>query len=257
MRKVDGFKVAVVLLTYNRVEEAKVNMRLIRLLWSSCLGFGRVDIYHMYNGKRGWYPRESEEDVCIRCENPGHFGGVVLMANRGIREVLKSSVEYDYVMMMSADVWLYKPDKLVELMRQMDEGDYWLCASRWFDPRALGTELVIITPGLAKQVFPLDLNGFVKKHVLVRKLSGTIRKYPVVERCFAEKVRGVLEEVGQKMSERVMWTPRRSWVFFHNHHRDDNIGYLSMHDVGYKGRLLREKIDEKYLSSLVENGLVV
>lgn len=156
------FHLAVLLITHHRTEDVKISMKLIREVWSQEKDLQDVDIYHAYNGEFRKYPKKSLENKLIRRPNPGHYAGAADLINSGIKEILRSKKNYDYVFVMSGDVWLIKPKILVNVLKTMTSKKYQFATSLWpdlfFILRYFASEFFIITPKLAKKVFPLHLN---------------------------------------------------------------------------------------------------
>src|SRR3989338_1476900 len=89
------FKIASIIITYNRVDEAKAQMDIIRELWQPI--FGTIDIYHEFNGEKDWYPEKYKEDHLRRHKPMSHFLGANHMLNQGFKHVLESGKKYDYI----------------------------------------------------------------------------------------------------------------------------------------------------------------
>ena len=109
-------KIASIIVTYNRVEEAKAQMDIIRELWQPM--FESVDIYHEFNGEKLCHPQKYKEDFLHRHKPMPHFVGANHMLNQGIKHVLESGNKYDYIIASSADVWFYDPKKIKEVIKK-------------------------------------------------------------------------------------------------------------------------------------------
>ncbi len=110
-----------VISTYNRVIDAKVQMELVRNLWHKEKILKNITIYHLFNGKKEWYPKKHLENFLIRCKNPGFYEGAGLLIDTGIEKILKSKKKFDFIIVSSADVWLIKPVLLAKILKQMDK----------------------------------------------------------------------------------------------------------------------------------------
>lgn len=212
-------KLAVLLITYDRIKDVKISMKLIRDLWSREEELQNIDIYHAYNGEFKNYPKKFLEDKLIRRPNPGHYQGAANLINTGIKEILESKKNYDYVFVMSGDVWLIKPKILVNVLKTMTNQKYQFATSLWpdlfFIPRYFASEFFIITPKLAQKVFPLRLN----------KPLFTL---PLVEQALTKSV---LDHAALKD---IYLLPGRRLVWGFNRHYSPSLGYLSHHNLPHK-----------------------
>jgi len=232
-------KIASIIVTYNRVEEAKAQMDIIRELWQPV--FAGVDIYHEFNGKKSWYPKKYCEDFLSYHKPMSHFLGANHMLNMGIKHVLNSKKNYDFIIATSADVWFYNPGKLKKIILACKRKKFQLATSIW-GVMGLSTEFFIITPDLAKKVFPLKFSQFIKKHLL---LKWSRIKLAVFESIFTFKVMKAL-----KNPKRIYLIPGRKTVWPKNRFYSANF-YASHHDpqkrrrdIGVELRsLLGEKIE--------------
>lgn len=164
-------KIASVIITYNRIDEVKAQMDIIRELWQPM--FETIDIYHEFNGKKSWYPKKYKEDFLHLHRHMPHFAGANHMFNQGFKHVLESGKKYDYIIASSADTWFFDPKKLKSIILTCSKKRYQLATSLW-GVMALGTEFFIITPELAKKVFPLRFTKFINKSLLAAS-SGVSR----------------------------------------------------------------------------------
>ncbi len=154
-------KIASLIITYNRVDEARAQMDIIRELWEPILD--RVDIYHEFNGKPKWYPKIYREDYLHKHKPMSHFIGASHMFNQGMKHILESGEKYDFIIASSADTWFYDLKKLKTVLLSCRKNHYQLVASLW-SGMILGTEFFIITPDLAKKIFPIRLSQFLSKN---------------------------------------------------------------------------------------------
>lgn len=211
-------KIAVIIITCNRVAEAKAQMDIIQELWQPL--FSAIDIYHEFNGKKDWYPKKYREDVLHRHRPMPHFIGANHMLNQGIRHVLESGKTYDYIIATSADVWFYNPKKFKDLILKCYRKQAQLVTSLWFGV-ILSTEFFIITPTLARKVFPLHLTDIFTKY---RPLKWTYSKISILESVFTLQVMRVL-----KNPAKIYLIPGRRTVWLQNRYASANF-YASHHD---------------------------
>lgn len=190
-------KIAVLLVTHNRIVDAKIAMEIIKNIWPIETVLKSTDIYHAYNGDMDKYPKKYLEKKLIRRVNMGHFEGAGDLIDNGIKAIFESKIMYDFIMVMSGDVWLIKPKKIAKLIQQMVKNDYLLAGTLWpsfyFVPKYLATEFFIIQPKLAKKIFPLNVGIFFMR----RKLDNFLHKatlpiklitVPKLEMAFTHKV---------------------------------------------------------------------
>ena len=88
-----------------------------------------------------------------------HFIGANHMLNEGIKHILESKKNYDFIIVTSADAWFYDPKKLKQIILICFRKRYQLATSLW-GGITLATEFFIITPNLARKLFPLN---FIKR----------------------------------------------------------------------------------------------
>lgn len=247
-------KIASVIITYNRILDAKIQMDLIKNLWSKEKELNDIDIYHSFNGPRSLYPKKYIENHLIRCTNPGFYEGATLLINTAVSNIFKQKANYDFIIVTSADVWLTKPTYILSLLKKMQKERFHLATSRWFQYNFYSTEFFIITPLLAKDVFPLNLG--VEKYLGVLGNNSTkIRdlKIPILEYCFANKVKGVIEKYPKKyltLNKSVYYIPGRKHVHFLNRRYSPMIGYYSQHNTKNKIFLAGQKNIKKHSPTL-------
>src|SRR3972149_8871074 len=124
-------KIAVVISTYNRVDDAKINMEIIRAIWEKSNLFGNIKIIHSYNGKKQWYPEKYLEDSLVVTENKGHFHGAADLLDAGFLEIEKSEWNTDYAIFLAADTWLTKPAFILRLLNEIKEKNLYLATNTW------------------------------------------------------------------------------------------------------------------------------
>lgn len=210
-------KIASIIITYNRISEAKAQMDIIRELWQPL--FAQVDIYHEFNGKKDWYPKKYKEDWLHRHQPMPHFIGANHMLNQGFKHVLDSDKKYDYIIAASADVWFYDQKRLKKILLECHKRKIQLVTSLWAG-LVLGTEFFILTPALAKKVFPLNFTQAINKYRLFR---WTYTKISIFESIFTLKVIRVLKNPNKIYlipGRKTVWTANRFWSpnFYASHH---------------------------------------
>jgi len=140
-----------VIYTHNRLNDARINMELSRLLWASHPEVVGVNVVHAYNGKEEFgYEQYIENSLLIR-ENIGHFRGAIDLINTGIDEISQSDAKYAVI--TASDTWITDSDWIVNLIKKMrDEGKVIAC-SAWGTDRGESLNKV----GMSLDFFILDL----------------------------------------------------------------------------------------------------
>lgn len=233
-------KIASIIITYNRIDEVKAQMDIIRELWQPM--FEIIDIYHEYNGKKEWYPKKYKEDFLHRHKTMPHFIGANHMLNQGIKHVLESSKKYDYIIATSADVWFYDPKKFKEVILKCYRKQAQLATSLWFGV-ILSTEFFIITPNLAKKAFPLHITEIINKY---KPLKWTYSKISIFETIFTFQVMKVL-----KNPNKIYLIPGRRTTWVKNRYYSSHF-YASHHDQNKRVRDIMPKI-RHILGNKIEN----
>lgn len=211
-------KLASVIITYNRVEEAKAQMDIIREIWQPM--FKKIDIYHEFNGNKSWYTKKYKEDFLHRHKTMSHFVGAQHMLNQGIKHVLESGKEYDYIIVASADAWFYNPNKLKKVILTCRKKEAQLAASLWAG-FLLGTEFFIMTPNLARRIFPLKFTQLTSRYKLIQ--WAHLSKIGILETIFTLQVIRVLKnpkKIYLIPGRRAVWPTNRFWSpdFYASHH---------------------------------------
>ena len=176
--------VAYIITTHNKVTDAKAQMEIVRNIWTP--HFNTIDIFHEYNGSEENYPQIYLETFLSRHTSLPHFIGAVDLINEGIMHVNKIDKKYDYIVVASADTWVYNPHKINKLFSLIVKKKYELLVTLWESP-FFGTEFFIITPNLAKKIFPLEYYAFIHNS-FINKFINDNKLLPLVEFYFTQKV---------------------------------------------------------------------
>lgn len=225
-----NLKIASIIVTYNRVLEAKAQMDIVRELWQPM--FGRVDIYHEFNGKKSWYPQKYKEDFLCRHKPMSHYVGANYLLNQGFKHVLESGVKYDFIIATSADTWFYDPKKLKDIILRCSRKRFQVATSLWFGV-VLNTEFFIINPELAKKIFPLSFTHIINKY---EPLKWAHTKISIFESVFTLQVLKVL-----KNPRKIYLIPGRRAIWLKNRFYSPNF-YASHHDRQQRKRDVSPRI---------------
>lgn len=194
--------------------------------------FETVDIYHEFNGEKNWYPEKYKEDSLHRHKPMLHFLGANHMLNQGFKHVLESGKKYDYIIATSADAWFYEPKRLKDILLKCRRKKIQLASSLW-GGMVLSTEFFILSPDLAKKIFPLSLTKIINRYKL---LKWTYTKSSIFECIFTLKVLKVL-----KNPNRIFLIPGRKMIWPTNRYWSPNF-YASHHDRRKRKRDILPKI---------------
>lgn len=166
-------KIGVLLYTYNRVEDVRINMEIIRGVWNAQDVLKEVKIIHAYNGKKEWWPEKYLEDELIYLPNPGHFEGADLLISEGIKLCTEKYSSLDYVIILAADTWLVKPDFLEDIIGKMASTNKYIATSVW----GSNTSADIWKQGCAIDFLILDLNWAIKGNLFPLRFKEFKEKY--------------------------------------------------------------------------------
>ena len=171
--------IGVVIYTYNRVDDARINIELIQS-WESNM-FSRINIAHAYNGNPRWYKKTSE-DYLIQRKNLGHQKGAADLIDSGIATLLASKRPLDYIVVLAADTWLVKPDYLEKVIGTMKKDKLVVATASWGSNKTK----TLWQGGMATDFFVIDVT-FIK----------TSKLFPLKYAKFSEKYKEILDYLGK------------------------------------------------------------
>lgn len=172
-KKFSRSTIGVVIYTHERVDDARINMEILRSVWQQANLFSSIRIVHAYNGKRAWYPKKYLEDVLVRQENPGHYQGASDLIDAGIAAMQKKFLEVQYIVVLAADTWCLKPEYLNRVIDVMHKQKRYVATCPWGLPNksrekdfGLATDFFVVDVRWARKfkMFPLQYLDFWKKH---------------------------------------------------------------------------------------------
>lgn len=244
-------KIAVLIITYNRVEDAKIQMEIIRNLWKEEKKLKDITIFHTYNGKNEWYPKRYLEDKLIRIKNPGHHKGAILLLNEGFKSIFKSKIKFDFIIAGSSDRWLIKPKVVFKILYKMKLNNYQIATSKWFYLKGLSTEFFIISPKLARCIFPISENELDKKYVS-KSILTHLFKESFAENIFAGAVCKSFNKSCKQLEQEnlVLFIPDKRNVNWLNSRYRPKLGYISFHSPFLKRKIVKDNNLQKYGKSL-------
>lgn len=221
--------IGVVIYTYNRVDDAKINMEIIRNEWTKIEGFRDIKIVHAYNGEKKWYPKKYLEDEIVRIKNSWHFQGASDLIDAGIKKMSENYKNVDYLIVLAADTWIINPLYIWKLVDRMRAEQYSLSTCAWGLPeknniREVGMAVDFFVVNLRWAIkygmFPIDYNDFYQKYgefVLYQKAGNIMLEKLTLSRY----LRAISNEEGfngvatKKAMERLLIMREREPVHSH------------------------------------------
>ena len=159
--------------TYNKVDDAKINMEIIRSIWHNSRLFQNIIIIHAYNGDRSWYPAKYLEDELITLQNVGHFRGASDLIDAGMKAFEERHRDTAYVIVIAPDTWLTKPSHIAEMLKNMRNNHLYLATCAW----SSGESTNIFEDGVAVDFFIVDLDWVISNRVFPIDYEGFRSKY--------------------------------------------------------------------------------
>lgn len=166
-------KVGVLIYTYNRTDDARVNMEIIRNVWGKRELLNGVVIVHTFNGQQEWWPEKYLEDELLYCDNPGHFGGAEILIDEGVRAFQEKHTDVDYVIVLASDTWLVKPEYIEKIILGMQNEGKYLAVCAWGSKKepdmfkvgmSLDFKVIDLKWASKYDLYPLRYTEFVNKY---------------------------------------------------------------------------------------------
>jgi hypothetical protein len=235
-------KIGVLVYTYNRTDDARINMELIRREWSKIQLLQDVPIMHCFNGEHAWWPEKYLEDELCRTENPGHFSGAVLLLDKGMEIFSEKHPDVTHVVILASDTWCVEPQYIARVVTSMRSDEKYLATSAWGskkDPNmfrirmSLDFSIVDLSFARATNLFPLRYQEFVEKYGELLSYQGGIA-YP--ERVFALRFKQAIQRFAHVPSENLI----EKIAAAHIHHMTEREPIHRDKKVGGKLKGIRE-----------------
>lgn len=154
--------VAVLVSTHDRIDDARINMEIVRAAWPQ--EFANVALVHAHNGRPGgWTPYL--EDVLVEVA-PGqsHFTGAGDLLDAGLAAIARDLPDVQHVVCIAADSWLYRPEGVRAIVDDMRRDNLRLAAASWEVAddahgvrREHGDPALLPGAGLSTDAFVIDL----------------------------------------------------------------------------------------------------
>lgn len=259
------FNIGILIYTHNRVDDAKINMEIIRGLWKGSRLFPDIKIVHSYNGKKTWYPKKTLEDDLVIIKNSWHFQGAADLIDAGIKK-FQSKYKIDYLIFLAADTWLIKPRYLYNILQKMKSESFYLSTCAWGLPErndiedvGMAIDFFIIDFKWAKQykMFPVDYKKFYNKYkdLLLYHRGGNVMLEKLLYAKYLmainrqENIRNISLVARKTAFKRMYLLKDREPV--HSHIKDGlwirkmywpKMGLLTQHDPRPKKTILKKTI---------------
>jgi len=166
-------KIGVLIYTYNRTDDAKINMEIIRSVWKKSKYLKNVKIVHSFNGEKKWYSKKYLEDDLVVMKNSWHFQGASDLIDIGIQTFQKKYKNIDYVIVLASDTWLIKSVYVEGILNKMKKDDLYLATCPWGLPKRNDIRDV----GMAVDFFIIDLKWATKYKMFPINYFDFHRKY--------------------------------------------------------------------------------
>lgn len=269
--------IGVLIYTYNRVDDARVNIDIIRNVWEKSKHFENVKIVHSFNGEKSWYAKKELENDLVALKNSWHFQGASDLIDAGIKTFQKKYKNIDYVIVLASDTWLIKPEYVESLISRMKNDKLYLATCSWGLPDrdniadvgvAIDFFIIDLKWATKNKMFPIAYGKFQKKYkdLFAYQKAGNI----MLEKLFlaryleavsrSEKIDGIArkiaiektlslkdrEPVHSSIDEKGNWVRKMYWP---------KMGLLTHHEPEPKRNILKkEKISNgKNIEMLLKN----
>jgi hypothetical protein len=203
-------KIGVLMYTYNRTDDAKINMEIIRNVWSKSEILKDVKIVHSYNGEKEWWPEKYLEDEILYLPNPGHFTGAELLLNEGVRCFSEKYPEIDYVITLASDTWMVNTEYIEKIVSIMQKEEKYLATCPWGNTEkdnmwnigmAIDFNIFNIKWAVKYGLFPIRFVEFLEKYSEVFYYRDEI---PYPERVFAVRFKQAIMKSVNVPSENLL-----------------------------------------------------
>ena len=177
-------KIGILIYTYNRIDDAVINMDIIKYHWNKSILLNDAIIAHSYNGNREWYKNKYLETKLIRSRNSWHYQGAADLIDSGMKYLSKRK-DIDYVIVLAADTWLMDADYIESIILEMRQNNLFVATCAWGNSQrnelsdvGMATDFIIVDNKWAAKykLFPLKYKSFYNKYneLFTYKNSHTI-----------------------------------------------------------------------------------
>lgn len=213
---------AVLVATYNRIDDARAGMELFHGVWRDVSLFDPLPIVHAYDGEPEWWPARYLEDelIVIKNERTAYRGAGALL-DAGLLAMAERFPNVNYAIVITGDVWLYSPRWVSQVLDEMASQAKRLATAQWrierFTDRILSSDSsleLLPTDGLACDFFIVDLRWAITWGMFPLRYGEFLDKYadvlnyaqemPFLERHLAGRYLGAVRaelEVGSELRD--------------------------------------------------------
>ncbi len=159
--------------TYNRTDDAHINMEIVRNTWKKSELLKDVVIVHSFNGEKAWWPEKYLEDELLYLDNPGHFAGAEILINEGVKMFQTKYPDVEYIIVLASDTWLVKPEYVEKMILNMKKEEKYLASSIWGTKttpdvwqKGVALDFVVFNAAWAMKsnFFPIRFSEFAEKY---------------------------------------------------------------------------------------------
>ncbi len=166
--------VGVLIYTYNRVDDARVSMEIIRHIWEKEGLFEDVKIVHAYNGEDEWYFEKGDENSLVRIENSWHFQGASDLIDAGMEEFSVNYPDVEHIVVLASDTWLVDAGYIHNVIEKMKKENRRFATCSWglpgredFRDVGVAVDFFVIDASWAREttMFPIDYLSFYERNI--------------------------------------------------------------------------------------------
>jgi len=154
--------VAVLVSTHDRIDDARINMEIVRAAWPQ--EFANVALVHAHNGRPGGWTPYLEDVLVDVAPGQSHFTGAGDLLDAGLAAIARDLPDVQHVVCIAADSWLYRPEGVRAIVDDMRRDNLRLAAASWEVAddahgvrRERGDPTLLPGAGLSTDAFVIDL----------------------------------------------------------------------------------------------------
>jgi len=205
--------------TYNRTDDARINMEIIRNIWQKDKYFEDIKIIHSFNGEEEWWTEKYLEDDLLRLENTGHFSGAEILLNEGIEYINNKYPEIEHLVILASDTWIIKPEYIKGIINSMIKDEKYLATCPWGTEEkdnmwkigmAIDFNILNIKWAVQNKLFPIRFLDFREKY---NEIFYYQDENIFLERVFALRFKQAVLNFKKLISENLLKKASESYVY--------------------------------------------
>lgn len=236
--------------TYNKLEEAYIQMEIIRKLRTPF--FDEIYIVHWYNWE--WEIEKYLADEVFYSDNPTGYTWAANMLDKGMKILSKHDLDYIYV--GGSDCRWIKPETIVKILTTMKEKDKIIAwCPRWgknqwnWKQVGLSTDTFFIDAKREKEnnIFPLNYQKFYDKYIDILNYlwHSTVTVELLFSKKYIEACSRIVKDnaIKRYTDDKLLILQERMPVILLDGTRNYNsieLGMWTDHDITIKKNLLKE-----------------